>query len=190
MAIERLLLRRIYRLDHMYGLLLTFGILTFIQGLFVWLFATAGRPYPVPPELRGGFDLGFMFLPTYRAWVVVASLVYSVCDVARHREDAARPHLARRDREPAPDARLRRQRAGADDVRFRRRRCACRRRRLARRTDLFGQPADGRRSRHRRVRRRRHRRHGLDPRLDRHQPHRSACSKGWRRWSIRQGRTW
>jgi branched-chain amino acid transport system permease protein len=76
MVIERLLLRRIYRLDHMYGLLLTFGILTFIQGLFVWLFATAGRPYPVPPELRGGFDLGFMFLPTYRAWVVAASLAF------------------------------------------------------------------------------------------------------------------
>jgi branched-chain amino acid transport system permease protein len=76
MVIERLLLRRIYRLDHMYGLLLTFGILTFIQGLFVWLFATAGRPYPVPAELRGGFDLGFMFLPAYRAWVVAASLAF------------------------------------------------------------------------------------------------------------------
>jgi branched-chain amino acid transport system permease protein len=60
----------------MYGLLLTFGILTFIQGLFVWLFATAGRPYPVPAELRGGFDLGFMFLPAYRAWVVAASLAF------------------------------------------------------------------------------------------------------------------
>jgi len=55
---------------------LTFGILTFIQGLFVWLFATAGRPYPVPAELRGGFDLGFMFLPAYRIWVVAASLVF------------------------------------------------------------------------------------------------------------------
>ena len=49
MAIERLLLVHVYRLDHMYGLLLTFGILMFTQGLFVWLFATAGRPYPVPP---------------------------------------------------------------------------------------------------------------------------------------------
>ena len=46
------------------------------QGLFVWLFATAGRPYPVPAELRGGFDLGFMFLPKYRAWVVSASLTF------------------------------------------------------------------------------------------------------------------
>jgi branched-chain amino acid transport system permease protein len=74
MLIERLLLTRIYKLDHMYGLLLTFGILMFVQGLFVWLFATAGRPYPVPAELRGGFDLGFMFLPKYRVWVVAASL--------------------------------------------------------------------------------------------------------------------
>ena len=76
MAVERLLLARIYRLDHMYGLLLTFGILMFVQGLFVWLFATAGRPYPVPPELAGGFDLGFMFLPKYRLWVICASLAF------------------------------------------------------------------------------------------------------------------
>ncbi len=76
MAVEKLLLTRIYKLDHMYGLLLTFGILMFTQGLFVWMFATAGRPYPVPPALQGGFDLGFMFLPKYRAWVVVASLAF------------------------------------------------------------------------------------------------------------------
>ncbi len=44
----------------------------FIMGAFIWIFATAGRPYPVPAELRGGFDLGFMFLPNYRAWVVAA----------------------------------------------------------------------------------------------------------------------
>ena len=76
MAIERLLLARIYKLDHMYGLLLTFGILMFVQGLFVWLFATAGRPYPAPAALSGGFDLGFMFLPKYRVWVVFASLAF------------------------------------------------------------------------------------------------------------------
>jgi branched-chain amino acid transport system permease protein len=76
MAIEKIFLTRIYKLDHMYGLLLTFGILMFTQGLFVWMFAAAGRPYPVPQELQGGFDLGFMFLPKYRAWVVVASLAF------------------------------------------------------------------------------------------------------------------
>ena len=73
-AVERILLRRIYKLSHEYGLLLTFGILMFIQGLFIYIFQTAGRPYPVPPELSGGFNLGFMFLPKYRAWVVIASL--------------------------------------------------------------------------------------------------------------------
>ncbi len=73
-AIERTLLRRVYKLPHEYGLLLTFGILTFTQGLFIYIFQTAGRPYPVPTELAGGFNLGFMFLPKYRAWVVIASL--------------------------------------------------------------------------------------------------------------------
>ena len=73
--IERALLSRIYKLDHMYGLLLTFGLMMFIQGTYVYFFATAGRPYPVPPELAGGFNLGFMFLPKYRAWVVIASIV-------------------------------------------------------------------------------------------------------------------
>ena len=73
-ALERTLLSRIYRLPHEYGLLLTFGMLMFIQGMFVWFFQTAGRPYPTPPELSGGYNLGFMFLPKYRAWVVVASL--------------------------------------------------------------------------------------------------------------------
>ena len=74
-AVEKTLLSRIYKLDHMYGLLLTFGILMFTQGMFVYWFQTAGRPYPVPPELAGGFNLGFMYLPKYRAWVVLASLV-------------------------------------------------------------------------------------------------------------------
>ena len=73
--LERSLLSRVYKLDHMYGLLLTFGMMMFIQGTYVYFFATAGRPYPVPPELAGGFNLGFMFLPKYRAWVVVASVV-------------------------------------------------------------------------------------------------------------------
>lgn len=73
-AMERILLRRIYKLSHEYGLLLTFGILMFIQGVFIYIFQTAGRPYPVPQELSGGFNLGFMFLPKYRAWVVIASL--------------------------------------------------------------------------------------------------------------------
>jgi branched-chain amino acid transport system permease protein len=71
---ELLLIRRVYRLDHSYGLLLTFGLLLIIQGSFVYVFGTAGQPYPIPDELRGGYNLGFMFLPKYRVWVVVVAL--------------------------------------------------------------------------------------------------------------------
>jgi branched-chain amino acid transport system permease protein len=73
--IERLLLKRLYHLDHLYGLLLTFGLALIIQGLFRNNFGSSGLPYQIPAELRGGQNLGFMFLPNYRAWVVVASIV-------------------------------------------------------------------------------------------------------------------
>jgi branched-chain amino acid transport system permease protein len=75
--IERLFLQRLYHLDHLYGLLLTFGLALIIQGLFRNQFGSSGLPYQIPAELRGGQNLGFMFLPNYRAWVVVASL--AVC---------------------------------------------------------------------------------------------------------------
>jgi branched-chain amino acid transport system permease protein len=75
--IERLFLKRLYHLDHLYGLLLTFGLALIIQGLFRNHFGSSGLPYQIPAELRGGQNLGFMFLPNYRAWVVVASL--AVC---------------------------------------------------------------------------------------------------------------
>jgi branched-chain amino acid transport system permease protein len=73
--IERLMLSRLYQLDHLYGLLLTFGLALIIQGLFRNEFGSSGQPYSIPPELSGGRNLGFMFLPNYRAWVIVASLV-------------------------------------------------------------------------------------------------------------------
>jgi len=73
--IERTLLKRLYHLDHLYGLLLTFGLALIIQGLFRNQFGSSGMPYQIPAELRGGQNLGFMFLPNYRAWVVVASLI-------------------------------------------------------------------------------------------------------------------
>ena len=73
--IERTMLRRLYQLDHLYGLLLTFGLALIIQGLFRHGFGSSGLPYPIPSELSGGQNLGFMFLPNYRAWVIVASLV-------------------------------------------------------------------------------------------------------------------
>jgi len=77
MVIERLMLSRLYQLDHLYGLLLTFGLALIIQGLFRQEFGSTGLPYPMPTELQGGQNLGFMFLPNYRAWVIVASV--AVC---------------------------------------------------------------------------------------------------------------
>jgi branched-chain amino acid transport system permease protein len=74
-AIERLLLRHIARLDHLYGLLLTFGLALIIEGVFRQRFGSSGLPYTIPAELQGGRNLGFMFLPIYRGWVIVFSLV-------------------------------------------------------------------------------------------------------------------
>ena len=76
-AIERLLLRHIKQLDHLYGLLLTFGLALVIEGLFRQQFGSSGLPYTIPPALQGGRNLGFMFLPIYRGWVIVFSL--TVC---------------------------------------------------------------------------------------------------------------
>lgn len=73
--IERLMLSRLYQLDHLYGLLLTFGLALVIQGVFTHQYGTSGLPYPLPDELTGGQNLGFMFLPNYRGWVIAASLV-------------------------------------------------------------------------------------------------------------------
>ena len=74
-VLERLLLRWIYRLDHLYGLLLTFGLALIIEGVFRNFFGSSGLPYAVPDSLRGTQNLGFMFLPNYRAWVIAFSLV-------------------------------------------------------------------------------------------------------------------
>src|SRR5262250_962014 len=75
MLIERTMLKPLYKLDHLYGLLLTFGLALVIQGLFRNEFGSSGLPYPIPSQLAGGRNLGFMFLPNYRAWVIGASLV-------------------------------------------------------------------------------------------------------------------
>jgi branched-chain amino acid transport system permease protein len=75
--IERFLLRWLYHLDHLYGLLLTFGLALIIQGLFRHQYGSSGLPYQMPAQLQGGQNLGFMFLPNYRAWVIVFSL--AVC---------------------------------------------------------------------------------------------------------------
>jgi branched-chain amino acid transport system permease protein len=73
--IERLLLSKLYKLDHLYGLLLTFGLALIIQGLFRNEYGSSGQPYQIPAQLQGGQNLGFMFLPNYRAWIIVASVV-------------------------------------------------------------------------------------------------------------------
>jgi branched-chain amino acid transport system permease protein len=73
--IEKTMLSRLYRLDHLYGLLLTFGLALIIEGLFRNYYGVSGQPYPIPAALIGGHNLGFMVLPTYRGWVIVASVL-------------------------------------------------------------------------------------------------------------------
>ena len=74
-VIEKTMLRWLYQLDHLYGLLLTFGLALILEGLFRDKYGVSGQPYELPDIFRGAFNLGFMFLPKYRAWVVLASLV-------------------------------------------------------------------------------------------------------------------
>jgi branched-chain amino acid transport system permease protein len=76
--LERTIISRLYHLDHLYGLLLTFGLALVIQGLFRNYYGSSGLPYRIPDVLQGATDVGFMFLPNYRAWVVVAAVVVSV----------------------------------------------------------------------------------------------------------------
>lgn len=76
-VIEKTMLRWLYKLDHLYGLLLTFGITLMVEGIFRSFYGVSGQPYSVPDALSGATDLGFMVLPNYRAWVVLASL--TVC---------------------------------------------------------------------------------------------------------------
>jgi len=78
MIVERLFLQWLYKLDHLYGLLLTFGLALIIEGVARNHFGSAGLPYTVPESLQGGRNLGFMFLPNYRAWVIVASLTICI----------------------------------------------------------------------------------------------------------------
>ena len=76
--LERTIISRLYHLDHLYGLLLTFGLALVIQGLFRNYYGSSGLPYRIPDVLQGATDVGFMFLPNYRAWVVLAAIVVCV----------------------------------------------------------------------------------------------------------------
>ena len=78
MILERTMLQWLSGLDHLYGLLLTFGMALIIQGIFQNYFGSSGLPYAIPDELKGGMNLGFMFLPIYRGWVVVFSLIVCI----------------------------------------------------------------------------------------------------------------
>ncbi len=77
-VIERTMLSRLYKLDHLYGLLFTFGLALAIEGTFRYFFGASGKPYAPPTQLTGAVNLGFMFLPIYRGWVVIASLVMCI----------------------------------------------------------------------------------------------------------------
>ena len=74
-VVERTMLQRLYRVDHLYSLMFTFGLGLVIQGAFLGRYGSGGQPYAIPPQLAGGTNLGFMFLPHYRVWVIVASVV-------------------------------------------------------------------------------------------------------------------
>jgi branched-chain amino acid transport system permease protein len=78
MIVERLMLKPLYKLDHLYGLLLTFGLALILEGVFREQYGVSGIPYAVPPQLTGAYNLGFMVLPVYRGWVVVASLAICI----------------------------------------------------------------------------------------------------------------
>ena len=119
MVVERLALSRLYRVDPLYGLLFTFGLALVIEGGFRYWFGVSGKPYSAAAALAGGVNLGFMFLPIYRGWVVVASLVVCLATWLLDREDQARRLPARRHREPDAGAGLRRQRAAAADPHLR-----------------------------------------------------------------------
>ena len=77
-VIERTMLSRLYGVDHLYGLLLTFGLALILEGAFRYWFGAAGQPYAAPSQLTGAVNLGFMFMPIYRGWVVIASLVVCI----------------------------------------------------------------------------------------------------------------
>src|SRR3979409_935916 len=77
-VIERLFLQWLYKLDHLYGLLLTFGLALVIEGVFRHQYGSAGLPYALPEQLTGGQNLGFMFLPNYRGWVILVSMVVCI----------------------------------------------------------------------------------------------------------------
>ena len=166
--IERTMLRRLYGLDPLYGLLLTFGLALIIQGVARNYFGVSGEPYDIPSQLTGGQNLGFMFLPNYRAWVVAVSVVICFLTwfvVERTRVGA---YLRAAHRESGLGAGLRDQRAPAAHRHLRSGRRTGGAGRSDGRADHPGQPADGGRPDHRGLRGGGHRRDGIDLRVHPH----------------------
>jgi branched-chain amino acid transport system permease protein len=177
MILERTMLKWLTGLDHLYGLLLTFGLALIIQGVFQNYFGSSGLPYAIPDELKGGMNLGFMFLPIYRGWVVVFSLVVCLATWyliektrlgAYLRAATENPTLVRAFGINVP--RMITLTYGA-----RRRPCGAGRRVVG--SDQPGSPIDGRRPDHRRLRGRGHRRHGVDHGIDHHRVC-TRCDRG------------
>ena len=167
MFLERTMLKWLTGLDHLYGLLLTFGLALIIQGVFQNYFGSSGLPYAIPNELQGGMNLGFMFLPIYRGWVIVCSLV--VCIATWYLIERTRLRLfARGDGKPDAGARIRHQRAAHDHADLRARRWPCGAGRRIVGADQSGAAADGRGPDHRGVRGGGDRRHGIDHGIDHH----------------------
>ena len=165
--IERLFLQWLYKLDHLYGLLLTFGLALIFEGTFRNFFGSSGLPYTVPPALQGGQNLGFMFLPNYRAWVVVFSLAVCLTTWFVIERTKLGSYLRAATENPDAGARVRHQRAADDHAHLWFRRCSRRARGRDGGADLQRQPANGREPDHRGVRRGGDRRHGLDHGRDR-----------------------
>ncbi len=168
MVMERTMLKWIANLDHLYGLLLTFGLALIIQGVFQNYFGSSGLPYAIPDALKGGMNLGFMFLPIYRGWVVIFSLVVCIATwflIERTRLGAylraatENPTLVRAFGINVPLMITLTYGLGVGLGGTRRRAVGA---------DQPGAPADGRGPDHRRVRGRRDRRHGLDHGLHHH----------------------
>jgi branched-chain amino acid transport system permease protein len=156
-VIERLFLKHLYKLDPLYGLLLTFGLALIVEGVFRELYGASGQSYPVPELLSGATNLGFMVLPNYRAWVVLVSLVVCLGTWFLIERTSLGANLRAG---TGPD--LRHQRAHDGHADLWRRRCTGSPGRRAGCTDYSGQSPDGIESHHRGVCRGGDRRHGLD----------------------------
>jgi hypothetical protein len=166
--LERAMISRLYKLDHLYGLLLTFGVGLILEGLVRNEYGSSGLPYRIPPELSGAWDLGFMFMPIYRGWVVLVAAVACIATWLVIEKTKIGSYLRAATENPAlvqafginvPRMMTLTYGAGRGAGRLRRR---------AGGADLLGQPGDGRQLHHHGLRVVVDRRHGVHHGLRRH----------------------